>query len=186
MPRVDQDKSVELHAIAFSGVTSQMYSWMKSTVYSSTWQFTQMTTESCTTVERIDKHVYHIQLYLHTTWLNHTTTSECCVTLPEHSAEFVWEFNTLVMIYSWSWRCCGYYMWPDLGKPSMWDQCTICAILQVKNCQIPDFVISISKNPSSNCYRCLRRLGMSCKGEICLHFDLRSQTMQRAMHRAHY
>ena len=38
-----------------------------------------------------------------------------------------------------------------------------CAFLvhQVKNCQTSDFVISMSNNPSTNCYRRLRRLNVS-------------------------
>ena len=38
-----------------------------------------------------------------------------------------------------------------------------CAFLvpQVKNCQTSDFVISMSNNPSTNCYRRLRRLKVS-------------------------
>ena len=48
-----------------------------------------------------------------------------------------------------------------------------CAFLvaQVQICQSPDFVISMSNNPSSNCSRRLRRLVVSYKGEISLHFD---------------
>ena len=51
-----------------------------------------------------------------------------------------------------------------------------CAFLVpgVKNCQSPDFVISMSNNPSSNCYRRLRRLVVSYKSEISLYFDLPS------------
>ena len=43
-----------------------------------------------------------------------------------------------------------------------------CAFLvpRVKNCQTSDFVISMSNNPSTNCYRWLRRLNVSFKGEI--------------------
>ena len=43
-----------------------------------------------------------------------------------------------------------------------------CAFLvpRVKNCQNSDFVISMSNNPSTNCYRWLRRLNVSFKGEI--------------------
>ena len=50
---------------------------------------------------------------------------------------------------------------------------TQCAFLvaQVQICQSPDFVISMSNNPSSNCSRCLRRLVVSYKGKISLHFD---------------
>ena len=43
-----------------------------------------------------------------------------------------------------------------------------CAFLvpRVKNCPTSDFVISMSNNPSTNCYRWLRRLNVSFKGEI--------------------
>ena len=43
-----------------------------------------------------------------------------------------------------------------------------CAFLvpRVKNCQTSDFVISMSNNPSTNCYRWLRRLNVSFNGEI--------------------
>ena len=45
---------------------------------------------------------------------------------------------------------------------------------QVKNYESPNFVISMSKNPSSNCSHRLRRIAVSYKGEISLHFDLPS------------
>ena len=50
---------------------------------------------------------------------------------------------------------------------------------QVQICQSPDFVISMSDNPSSNCSRHLRRLVVSYKGEISLRFDPPSQYSRR-------
>ena len=47
------------------------------------------------------------------------------------------------------------------------------SVSQVKECQSPGFVISMSKNPSFNCYR-LWRLVVSYKGKISLYFDLPS------------
>ena len=68
-----------------------------------------------------------------------------------------------------------YYMWPDLRNPpyvilTRFAQCAF-LVAQVQICQSPDFVISMSNNPSSNCSRRLRRLVVSYKGEISLHFD---------------
>ena len=41
-------------------------------------------------------------------------------------------------------------MWPD--QHAIRTTCVL--VSQFKNCQSPDFVISMSKNPSSKCYRC--------------------------------
>ena len=79
--------------------------------------------------------------------------------------------------------CCNTY--PGPGKPTYTEallvtivrenpayginaQVAQCAFLvpRVKNCQTSDFVISMSNNPSTNCYRWLRRLNVSFKGEI--------------------
>ena len=48
-----------------------------------------------------------------------------------------------------------------------------CAFLvpRVKNCQSSKFVIYMSKNLSYNCYRRLRRLGVTYQGEISLYFN---------------
>ena len=56
-----------------------------------------------------------------------------------------------------------------------------CAFLvaQVEICQSPDFVIYMSNNPSSNCFRLLRRLVVLYEGEISLHFDPPSQHSHR-------
>ena len=45
------------------------------------------------------------------------------------------------------------------------------SVPQVEKCQSPVFVIFMSKNHSSNLRRHLRRLTVSYKGEIRLHFD---------------
>ena len=68
-------------------------------------------------------------------------------------------------------------MWPYMRKSGIWDKHTISAMhiflyLRSKICQSPDFITSMSKNLSSNCYRRLRRLVVSYKGKISLHFDL--------------
>ena len=62
---------------------------MKSTVYSSTRQFTQVTTGSCPMVQA----VCPMQLCLHNTLFNYTPlvrliTTFACITLPEFCADF--------------------------------------------------------------------------------------------------
>ena len=70
---------------------------------------------------------------------------------------------------------CMYYMWPDLRNPpygirTQFAQCVF-LVAQVEICLSPDFVISMSNNPSSNCSRRLRKLPVSYKNEISLPFD---------------
>ena len=62
---------------------------------------------------------------------------------------------------------------PPYGINVQFAQCAF-LVPKVKICQSPDFVVSMSKNPSFNYYRRLRRLVVSYKGEISLHFDLPS------------
>ena len=49
---------------------------------------------------------------------------------------------------------------PAYGINAQVAQCAF-LVAQVKNCQTSDFVISMSNNPSTNCYRRLRRLNVS-------------------------
>ena len=58
---------------------------------------------------------------------------------------------------------------PAYGIIAQIAQCAF-IVHQVQNCQSPAFVIFMSKNLSSNCYRRLRRLGVSYQGEISLFF----------------
>ena len=66
--------------------------------------------------------------------------------------------------------CC--WIWEN---PPYRDQHVFCilrvVVPQVKLCQSPDFVISMSNHRSSNCYHRLRRLVVSCKGKLSLLFD---------------
>ena len=57
---------------------------------------------------------------------------------------------------------------PPYGINAQFAQCAFLVLL-VKNCQSSDFVIYMSKNLSSNCYRRLRRLGVTYQGEISLY-----------------
>ena len=56
---------------------------------------------------------------------------------------------------------------------ALFTQCTF-SIPQVEKYQSPVFVIFMSKNLSTNLCRRLRRLTVSYKGEISLHFDVPS------------
>ena len=56
------------------------------------------------------------------------------------------------------------------GIRALFAQCAF-LVTQVEIYQSPDFVIYMSNNPSSNCFRRLRRLVDLYKGEISLHFD---------------
>ena len=67
-------------------------------------------------------------------------------------------------------------MTPDLGNPPYEIRARFAQsaflVAQVEICQSPDFImISMSNNPSSNCFRPLRRLVGSYQGEKSLHFD---------------
>ena len=74
-------------------------------------------------------------------------------------------------------------MWPDLGKPSVWDPRAIRAmrvlVAQVEICQSPDIVVYMSNKPSSNCCHLQWRLVVLYEGEISLHFDPPSWHSQR-------
>ena len=57
---------------------------------------------------------------------------------------------------------------PPYGINAQFAQCAFLVPL-VRNCQSSDFVIYMSKNLSSSCYRRLRRLGVTYQGEISLY-----------------
>ena len=82
---------------------------------------------------------------------------------------------TKQLSYSWSLKRIYDQIWenPPYGINAQSAQCAF-LVPQAKNCQSPDFVISMSNNPSSNCCCRLWRLVVSYKGKISLHFDLPS------------
>ena len=65
---------------------------------------------------------------------------------------------------------------PPYGINAQFAQCAFLVPL-VRNCQSSDFVIYMSKNLSSNCYRCLRRLGVTYQGEISLYLQAPRSTV---------
>ena len=67
---------------------------------------------------------------------------------------------------------------PPYGIRMRFAQCVF-LVAQIKICQSPDFVIYMSNNPSSNCYRLLRRLVVLYEGEISLYFDPPSRHSHR-------
>ena len=70
---------------------------------------------------------------------------------------------------------------PPYGINAQFAQCAFLVPL-VRNCQSSDFVIYMSKNLSSNCYRRLRRLVITYQGEISLYLQAPRSTV--AMHGA--
>ena len=81
--------------------------------------------------------------------------------------------NARVMldICEWIWEN------PPYGIRARFAQCAF-LVAQVQISQSPDFVIYIY-NPSSNCYRLLRRLVVLYEGEISLQFDPPSRHSHR-------
>ena len=65
---------------------------------------------------------------------------------------------------------------PLYGINAQFAQCAFLVPL-VRNCRSSDFVIYMSKNLSSNCYRRLRRLVVTYQGEISLYLQAPRSTV---------
>ena len=68
--------------------------------------------------------------------------------------------NNMIKREAGSTKCDRIWENPPYGINAQFAQCAF-LVPRVKNCQSSDFVIYMSKNLSTNCYRRLRRLGVT-------------------------